>query len=199
MRRIRIRSRRRRSSHHAAQHPAPRAALDPPQPAALVPDHPGHRDRRQRGDHHGHAGQRRHAGGADADLQPRHQPADGASGSAPGARRRGWRRRRTVVQGGRCRGDPGADRRHPGGGAGRPHRRDRGRQRPQLGHQRHRQQQRLVRHRQLEARLRAHVHGRRAAGRRGRLRHRRDGAARDLRRHAAAWASSCASSSSPAR
>ena len=69
----------------AAQHPAAGAALDPPQPAALVPHHPGHRHRRQRGDHHGHAGQRRHAGGAEPDLQPGHQPADGAPRPAHGA------------------------------------------------------------------------------------------------------------------
>ncbi len=84
----------------------------------------GHRDRRQRGDHDGDARQRRDAGGADADLEPRHQPADGAPGPAPGARRR---RRRADVQGGRCRGDPGADRRRRGGGARRPRRRHRGR------------------------------------------------------------------------
>ena len=71
--------------------------------------------------------------------------------------------RRAVVQGSRCRGDPGADRRHRRGGARRPRRRHRGRQRPQLGHQRDRQHQCLVRHRQLEARRRAQVRGRRAA------------------------------------
>ena len=69
----------------AAQHPAAGAALDPAQPAALVPDHPGHRDRRERGDHHGHAGQRRHAGGAEPDLRPGHQPAAGAPGPAHGS------------------------------------------------------------------------------------------------------------------
>ena len=62
-------------------------------------------------------------------------------------------RRRAGVQGSRRRGDPGADRRHRGRGARRPRQRHRRRQRPQLGHQRHRQHQRLVRDRQLEARV----------------------------------------------
>ena len=71
------------------------AALDPPQPAALVPHHPRHRHRRQRGDHDGHAGQRRDAGDQDADLRPGHQPADGAARPALGP---GRRRRRGVPQ-----------------------------------------------------------------------------------------------------
>ena len=50
-------------------HASAGAALDPPQPAALVPDHPRHRHRRQRGDHDGHARQRRHAGDQDADFR----------------------------------------------------------------------------------------------------------------------------------
>jgi hypothetical protein len=43
----------------------------------------------------------------------------------------GWR---AAIQGGRCRGHPGADRRHCGSGARRPRQRHRRRQRPQLGH-----------------------------------------------------------------
>ena len=70
------------------EHAPAGAALDPPQPAALVPDDPRHRDRRQRGDHDGDARPRRDAGGADADLEPRHEPADGAAGPAPRPRRR---------------------------------------------------------------------------------------------------------------
>jgi energy-coupling factor transporter ATP-binding protein EcfA2 len=52
-------------SPDAVQHHLAGAALHPAQPDALVPHHPGHRDRGQRGDHHGDAGQRRHPGGAD--------------------------------------------------------------------------------------------------------------------------------------
>ena len=66
------------------EHAGAGAARDPPQPAALVPHHPGHRHRRRRGDHDGDARQRRDAGRVGPDHQPGHQPADGAPGPAPG-------------------------------------------------------------------------------------------------------------------
>ena len=71
-----------------AQHPAAGPALDPAQPAALVSDHSGHRDWGQRRDHHGDAGQRRHAGGAKPDFRPGHQPAANPPRPAHGAGRR---------------------------------------------------------------------------------------------------------------
>ena len=79
----------------AVQHHLAGVALHPAQPDALVPHHPGHRDRGERGDHHGDAGQRRHLGCADANLQPGHQPAASAARPAHGA---GWRHRRAVIQ-----------------------------------------------------------------------------------------------------
>ena len=127
----------------------PGAARDPPQPAALVPDHPGHRDRRRRGDHDGDHRPRRDAGRLGPDHQPGHQPADGAPGPAPG---RGARRRRVAaLPPGRRRRDRGA-----GGGraAGRPagvRRRSGGLRRAQLVDRGLRQHQRLLRDQQLDA------------------------------------------------
>ena len=48
---------------HVRRHAPARAARDPPQPAALVPDHARHRHRRRRGGHHGDARQRRDRAG----------------------------------------------------------------------------------------------------------------------------------------
>ncbi len=118
-----------RESRDAVQHHLAGVALHPAQPDALVPDHPGHRDRGERGDHHGDAGQRRHLGCADANLQPGHQPAASAAWPAHGA---GWWYRRAVIQGHRCRRDCAADRRHLGRGAGGASRRHGGRRRAQL-------------------------------------------------------------------
>ena len=65
-------------------------ARDPPQRAALVPDDPRRRHRRQRRHRHGDARRRRHAVGEGPDLEPGHQPAAGPARAAPrpGARRR---------------------------------------------------------------------------------------------------------------
>src|SRR3989344_680415 len=84
-----------------AQHPAAGAALHSAQSHALLPHHPGHRDRRERGDHHGHAGQRRHAGYPEPDLGPGHQSAASAPRPAHGARRRHGRPAATAVVCGR--------------------------------------------------------------------------------------------------
>ena len=95
----------------------------------------------------------------------------------------GGRRRRAAVHRSRCRCHPRADRRCGRRRAAGPRQRHRGGQRPQLGHQRHRQQQRLVHHRQLGARRRPAIRRRRATCRRRRVRDWRNRAARNLRRH----------------
>jgi putative ABC transport system ATP-binding protein len=89
-------------SRDAVQHHFAGVALHPAQPDALVSHHSGHRDRRQCGDHHGDAGQRRHHGCADANIQPGHQPVASAPWPAHGAGR--WHGC-PVIQGHRCRRD----------------------------------------------------------------------------------------------
>ena len=123
----------------------------------------GHR--RERGDHDGDAGQRRHAGDPGADLGPGHQPADGAPGPARLRRAEGAAVVAQFTEADAARRGL-ADRRRGRGGAARRQQRHRGGQRPQLGHHRHRQQQRLVHHRQLGAGQRAPLRRRRAAVRR---------------------------------